>query len=854
MAREINEQEFRLIDGVSRGLVGIASGLKGLKTTMTELNQAAELASKGIGLVVGAAQKIGDSVQGVADYQTAMTRVNTATKATAEEQRALSESVKSAAIDIGVTAETSSNILLKMARDGFSAQEAIDQLGVVLNYAKANAQDAAGATAQLGGVLDSFNEKPQIVGALADSLTAVGVAAGTEASNLAAGLQGVGVAANEAGLSLNETIVLLGLLAKRNIEGGAATKQLVTLFGEFRDPASKAGQALDGLGLSGKSFSEVISVLSKNSSAATEVLNQLGNKPRAALNALLADGGGALKEFNGIIATSGGASKKAADALADTFNEAKNKLVATFGLLEIAFGAPLLKPLSDGLDALTTKLIEFSQSPEFANLTTQFTTFATNATTEIIGFLKEFDFTDATNKAAEFVRVTAENLNTLATAAGKTASAINTAAKGFEVAWYAAQTAVAGAAASTVGAFAGVSENADNLSRSLADVADTAKRQTGEAMGALVGRFDETGKAATRAAGGVGSFGKASKQAALDLQALAIAALPEPLRIVAQAAIDAQAGLIKAGEAAAGAGVELGRIPEAPVIVRTGDAAKQTAVSIAELEAELAKLNEQLQKAPVGSPQFTQLQQQISDLQYRIKNLKGGTDGAGTSVQNFGNSAGNAAGQVQKLGDDTEGASQKVENFGKNAAAAAFNLGKMSTEFLAQTTSAANAQASYRNYLEVLNLGTAIAKDQIKQFERRLELSQQTIRANDEEALALDRLAKAYPAVSRDALRELYEAEKKIADIRKKKNEITAKGLELEQASAQAASGTAGALGFGARPAQADGRAATQAPEQAGPGSSVKGSVVNINVSGILTDELAREIAERVQRVQRLGR
>lgn len=850
MAREVNEQEFRLIDRVSSGLQTIAGGIGRLRTGLTELNQGAELAAKGIGLVRSAAESIGGAVQGVADYQTAMARVNEATKATAEEQKALSDAVKSAAIDIGVTAEVSSNILLNMARDGFTAQEAVDQLGIALNYAKANAQDAAGATAQLGGILDSFGDKPQIIGALADSLTATGLAAGTEASNLAKGLQGVGIAANEAGLSLNETIALLGLLAKRNIEGTAATKQLVTLFGEFRDPASKAGKAIDDLGLSGKSFSEVLAILSKNSTAATEVLNALGNKPRAALNALLADGGGALKELNGIIANSGGASKKAADALAATFNEAKNKLVATLGILQIAFGAGLLDPLAKGLAGLSAKLVEFAESPEFANLSAQFTKFATNATTEILGFLKEFDFADATNKAAEFVRVTAENLNTLATAAGKTASAINTAAKGFEVAWYAAQTAVAGAAANTVGAFAGISENADNLSQSLAGVADTANRKTGEAMGALVGRFDETGKAATRAAGGVGSFSKATKQAAVDMQALAIAALPEPLRIIAQAALDAQAGLASAGEAAATAGEQINRIPPAPHIEATGRQAKETAISIASLEAELAKLNEQLQKAPVGSPQFTQLQQQISDLQERIKTLKGGTDNAGTSVQNFGNSAGSATGQVQRLGDETEGAAKKIENFGSNAAAAALDLGDMSSAFFEQTTQAANAQASLGDYLDVLNRGTAIYEDQALQFKRRLEISQQIIRANDEEAQAIDRLTKAYPALSRGALRELYEAEKKVADIRQKKNEVTAQGLNLEQAAARAASGTAGALGFGA--GQNQGPQANQGTGAAGGGGSVKGGAIVINMYG--TEVTPEQVARALERAQRLGR
>ena len=44
MAREVNEQEYRLIDRVTAGFNTIAAGLGRLKTGMTELNQTAELA------------------------------------------------------------------------------------------------------------------------------------------------------------------------------------------------------------------------------------------------------------------------------------------------------------------------------------------------------------------------------------------------------------------------------------------------------------------------------------------------------------------------------------------------------------------------------------------------------------------------------------------------------------------------------------------------------------------------------------------------------------------------------------------------------------------------------------------
>jgi len=852
MAREVNEQEFRLIDRVSSGLQTIAGGIGRLRTGLTELNQGAELAAKGIGLVRSAAESIGGAVQGVADYQTAMARVNQITQATAEEQKALAAAVQSAQVELGVSAEVSANALLKLARDGASATEAVNALGGVLAYAKANAQDAGAATEQLGGILDSFGERPAIIGKLADALTATAVASGTTSEALAKGLQGIGLAADEAGLSVNQTVALLGLLAKRNIEGTGATKQLVTILGQFRDPASVAGKALDDLGLSGKTFTEVLAKLSTDSTAATAVLNTLGNKPRAALQALLADGGGALKELNKIIGQSEGSAKKAADALGKTFEEGLNKASAAFQGLKIAALEPILEPLTNGLIALATRLNQVAQSPEFANLANQFAQFVTKSTESLTKFIGDINFEQAAAKIAGFTQSAVENFGAIVKAANLVAGALN---------FVAEKTVAAGEAiGNTAGAIFGPLQ--------------IALEKAGGAVSDVSTRFDElkTAAAAPRknlselvnqtlgVKKGLDDVSKSARVSAEELRALALAALPAPIRAIAEAATAAAADLDKI----------------APSTNAATDSTKSLTGSAYELSLAFerskistysAAIADLLRANQGGSETIKRLSQEVSAAEENVRKLQAAHEDAAKAagdqttkvdettraVRDFGSAAESAGQSARDAGDETKKAGDEIENFGKNAAAAAFDLGKMSTEFLAQNTAAASAQASYRNYLEVLNLGTKLGKDQIEQFERRLNLSKDIIRANDEEAQALDRLAKAYPAVSRDALRELYEAEKKITEIREKKNRVTAEGLGIEQAAAKAASGTAGALGFGARPA-GDGRTAANPDAPAGAGSSSKSGSVVINVSGILTDELAREIAERVQRVQRLGR
>ena len=87
MAKQDVELRFSLIDGVTRNLAAIQQGVAGLGASIVKVNGAVELTGRAFGALSSAAQAIGGAVQGVADYQTAMARVNQITQATAEEQK-----------------------------------------------------------------------------------------------------------------------------------------------------------------------------------------------------------------------------------------------------------------------------------------------------------------------------------------------------------------------------------------------------------------------------------------------------------------------------------------------------------------------------------------------------------------------------------------------------------------------------------------------------------------------------------------------------------------------------------------------------------------------------------------------
>lgn len=875
MAREVNEQEYRLIDRVTAGFNNIAAGLGKLKTGMTELNQTAELASKGLGLVVGAARGIGEQVQGIADYETAMRRVIDITQATEAEQRALQQAVQDAQTDLGVTANVSADALLRMARDGFSATEAIGALQAQLAFAKAEGRDTGQVIDQLGGVLDAFGEKPQIIGALADQLTAVARAAGTGTQTLAEGLARVGNAADESNVSVQQTLVYLGALAEKNIESTQAARQLVSILGDFRDPASKAGEALKELGLSGKSFDEVITALAGNSAAATRVLETLGDKPRVALRALLADGGGALRELNTVIAGSEGAAKKAADALKGTFNDSLDRVVASVDRAKIALGAPILKPLADGLQQLADKLNEAAESGAFDQIGAKLGQFVANAVPQIVAFLESFDFDAAAANLGAFVDRAIVLFDTLAKVVNVTAGAIGTV---YDV--------VKAGAATVVESFAGVANDvtelavqlgvpAENLAQLFDDAAKSARGLSDEALLSLQQRFGLTAEQARQlqaeakgVADALPGIGNAAKATAADMETFGQGALKLADRL-AKITVG-QSGVKALADAARELGQAIEQIPEPAKIAvdsmfQVKVSAEEAAIGLERLRiSTLAQAQSTLAQAGLeNTATFRALTVEIGKAEERVRALteaqakaKASTDAqtestreATGALREYATASSQAERSSGQLADRNSQVRESFGNIGAAASSVAVSMGNLSEEYVQQALKAAGAAKSIQGYIDTLNRQMNAGIEQQKQVADRLEQQQKLLLSLDEEAQALEQLRRQYPAIAENELKKLYDAEKRITELRERKNRVTREGAQIEREAADAANAAAGGLNTGRNAGQ------QQGAEQGGGGVAGGASIINnFNIAGVVTDDIARELAERVARFQRLAR
>ena len=864
MAKQDVELKFSLIDGVSRGLAQIQQGVSGLGASLVKVNAAAELTGRAFGALGSIAGAFGDAVSGAASVEDALKRVSIITKATTEEQAALQQAVSDAVATTRFGAEEAAGALVLMAEDGFSASEAVKQLGTVLQFAQANAQSAATAAQALGAVLDTFGAPATQISALADALTATAVAAGTSTKALQEGLAGAGVAAEQAGLSINDTVAALGGLAQRGIEGGAAAKALNKILADSENPASKLGKALEAAGLAGKSFGEIVGILSNDASKAAPILASLGNKPAAALKALLTEGGGALAQFNEIINQSAGASAAAADSLNTTFLGALTRLQNQLVEARNEFLTPLLAPLAAEFEAFSAQILAFTTSDQFKALSEQFALFVSEGVGRLADELSKVDFAGLTKKIVDFAQVFAENISTLAKLADFLIGAVGTMYDTIKAGAAGIVEAFTGVASDIVGVAGLVSDSAAELSLSLRGMSTDARKLSDDALASLARRFGLTSTQATALAREVNGAAIAARVAAGDFKALE-SALPKSgidqtiermkkfgltlKRDVPEAAAAATDGIDKVGESATRLKADFERaqigtfIRAMDLLRNAGQGSSDTYKALSEqLTAAEGRLNELTQSSDTNKDAVDKQTEAVHRLREELQHLNG--------VQ------GDVVDSNRRVTSSNSQVSDSFGNVGKNSDAVAISLGNMTEAFVREATAAAASSTNARDYIATFNRYVATYEDQNKRIADRIAILDRQNASLSEEDKIRAQIEKRY-GTSSTLVDVLIAKELALREAKKKTNDEAHRGLDIEKERAN----VAGAFGTG-RP-NADQGAATAAGKGAGDQGGGKGTTVvnNISVSAVLPTErsavrswVADVLVPELQNYQRLGR
>ena len=295
-------------------------------------------------------------VKGAADLETAMSRVQAATGASADEMASLRKAAEEAGANTKFTSTEAAAALENLAKAGLSASDSIAALPAVLQLAQAGDIDLATASEFVTKAVMGMGLAFTDAGRVADVLAMGANATNTSVTGLAQALSYAAPVAQSLGLSLESTVAIIGKFADAGIDASRAGTALNSILSQFANPASKFREELGAAGITTGNFEDALHQLAAAGPAGSKAINAVGQEAGPALRALLNQGMGALDDLTGKLKNAEGSAAAAAKVMSDNLNGALDGLSSAWDTVKNALGTPVLPVLKDGVDQLAGAL------------------------------------------------------------------------------------------------------------------------------------------------------------------------------------------------------------------------------------------------------------------------------------------------------------------------------------------------------------------------------------------------------------------------------------------------------------------------------------------------------------------
>ncbi|MEH7651787.1 phage tail tape measure protein, partial [Bacillus safensis] len=334
--------------------------------------------SKQMGLVQTAALAVGGavvagigvSVKTAADFEEAMSKVQSISGATGKDF----EGLKKVAMDLGettkFTATEAAQGLQYLAMAGFSVKDQIGSLPAVLNMAAAANVDMGVSADIVSNIMTGFGIASEDSTYAVDVLVQTMTSANTDLLQLGDAMKFVAPVATSLGFTFEETAAAVAKMSDAGIQGSMAGTALRAGMLRLANPIGRAAKATKAYGIevmdaSGKMkpFPEIIGHINEKlghlgkAQKTAAIAALVGTEAASGFAALLATGEKTLKSYTKELENSGGTAQRVADVQMDNLYGAFEKFTSALAGVGIKLGNEFLPHLRSIVDH-GTKLVD----------------------------------------------------------------------------------------------------------------------------------------------------------------------------------------------------------------------------------------------------------------------------------------------------------------------------------------------------------------------------------------------------------------------------------------------------------------------------------------------------------------
>lgn len=609
-------------------------------------------------------------VQGAADFQAAMSRVEAATGATKDEMAQLTQAAQDAGANTKYTSVEAAGALENLAKAGLSAKDAVATLPAVMQLAQAGdislAESSELVTKAIMGMGLAFTD----AGRVADVLAMGANATNTSVLGLAQALSYAAPVANSLGLSLESTVAIIGKFADAGIDASRAGTALNSILSQFSTPASKFRQELAAAGITTGNFEEALHQLAAAGPAGSKAIIAVGQEAGPALRALLNQGMGALDDLTAKLRDAEGSAAATAKVMQDNLNGSLNGLSSAWQTVKDVLGTPVLPVIKEGVDQLAAALRGAVADGTVQRFGESFATAFQNAMKWVREFVASVDFTAVLTKMQGWADQTAAAMSRLSEWATNTGNAVSL-----------AYNVITAGANGVLTAIYGIGSVFAEIASSV--MTGVAKLREGMAAVTFGGLSDSFKLAAEDARSAAEGFG----QAAQDMRDKAAQSLGD-MADRAQGARDAFTGLTDGLQRTAPAAQS-----SAQALARVAEELSRTADANAAARQATEKKAQADETARAAAEQHRGTLEQLR-AEYRQLIQDGNLDEAGKKVEQINRHLANTSTVAKDASKEAERAAQAINE-------AFQTLGITSSQTL--TTQANNAKAAYETIRSAAN-------------------------------------------------------------------------------------------------------------------------------------------------------